>query len=73
MEEGEGDERGVEVGGGAKGISGEDTESTGVGGHAGVDGDFHGEVGNDSGVGQGLIRRGFKGSDFGHGLRSPGL
>ena len=68
--EGDGDEGGAEVGGGAEGIAGEDAEASGVGGEVGVEGDLHREVGDGAGgdveVGGGG-RGGGSGAEVGHG------
>ncbi len=48
MRQGEGDQRDAEIGSGTECIAGEDTQATGIGGHVSVDGDLHGEVGDQT-------------------------
>ena len=49
MGEGNGDQREAHVGGGAEGVAGEHAQAARVGVHLGLDGDLHGEVGDDGG------------------------
>jgi hypothetical protein len=55
MQQREGYQRCAEVGGGAEGVAGEYTQAARVGGHAGVDGDLHGKVGDYAALGKRLI------------------
>ena len=48
VNESEGHKGNAQVGGGPQGVTSQYAEATGIGGHGGVDGDLHGEVGDKS-------------------------